>query len=140
MGVILTGLSSCYVPYFWDGTQDLLSRRAAIINVWRPIAHVARDWPLAVADASSVDPQDLVTTDLLFPHRKGEIYNLLHNPAQRWLYVPDVQPAEALLIKCWDSNTAVAQFTPHAGFQDSTTPPETPPRQSIEFRTIAFFD
>ena len=69
-----------------------------------------------------------------------EIYGVAHNPAQRWFYVSEVQPDEALLLKCWDSDTSVAQFTPHTAFQDPTTPPGTPPRESIEFRTIAFFD
>jgi hypothetical protein len=36
--------------------EALLRRRAAIINVWRPIHHVARDWPLAFADARSIAP------------------------------------------------------------------------------------
>jgi hypothetical protein len=123
-----------------DQAEDLLSRRAAIINVWRPIGHVARDWPLAFADARSVARDDLVASDLIFPHRKGEIYGVLYNPAQRWLYVPDLRPDEAILIKCWDSDAAVARFTPHIGFEDPTTPPGSPPRESIEFRTIAFFD
>lgn len=123
-----------------DEAEALLTRRAAIINVWRPIARVARDWPLAFADARSVDPADLLASDLLFPHRKGEIYAVAHNPAQRWLYLPDLQPDEAVLIKCWDSDASVARFAPHTGFEDPTTPPGTPPRESIEFRTIAFFD
>jgi len=54
--------------------------------------------------------------------------------------VPDLAPDEAILIKCWDSDASVAQFTPHTGFEDPSTPPGTPPRESIEFRTIAFFD
>jgi hypothetical protein len=123
-----------------EQAEDLLTRRAAIINVWRPIKHVARDWPLAFADARSIDPEDLIAQDLIFPHRKGEIYGLAHDPAQRWLYVPDLRPDEAILIKCWDSDPDAARFTPHTGFQDPTTPAGTPPRESIEFRTIAFFD
>jgi hypothetical protein len=123
-----------------DQAEDLLTRRAAIINVWRPIHHVARDWPLGFADARSVAPDDLIASDLIFPHRKGEIYMVAHNPAQRWLYVPDLAPDEAILIKCWDSDASVARFTPHTGFEDPTTPEGTPPRESIEFRTIAFFD
>jgi len=120
--------------------DGLLARRAAIINVWRPIAYAARDWPLALGDASSIAPDDLIATDLLFAHRKGEIYNLAFNPGQRWLHVPDLGPDEAILLKCWDSDPNVARFVPHCAFEDPTTPPGTPPRQSIEFRTIAFFD
>lgn len=123
-----------------DEAEALLSRRVALINVWRPIARPARDWPLAVADARTVEPADLIASDLIFPNRRGEIYTLAHNPAQRWLYVPDLAPDEALLIKCWDSDPAVARFAPHTAFEDPTTPPGTPPRESIEFRTLAFFD
>src|SRR5215469_14761572 len=116
--------------------EALLARRAAIINVWRPIHHVARDWPLAFADARSVAPDDLIAQDLIFPHRKGEIYGVGFNENQRWLYAPDLAPDEAVLIKCWDSEPGVARFTPHTGFDDPTTPAGTPPRESIEFRTI----
>jgi hypothetical protein len=123
-----------------DQAEALLTRRAAIINVWRPIHHTARDWPLALADARSVAADDLVASDLIFPHRKGEIYLARHNPAQRWLYVPDLAPDEAVLIKCWDSDASVARFAPHTAFEDPSTPAGTPPRESIEFRTIAFFD
>jgi hypothetical protein len=123
-----------------DQAEELLTHRAAIINVWRPIGYPARDWPLALGDARSIAPEDLVPMDLIFQHRRGEIYGVAHNLAQRWLYVPDLQPDEAVLIKCWDSDETVARFTPHSAFADPTTPRGTPPRQSIEFRTMAFFD
>jgi hypothetical protein len=54
--------------------------------------------------------------------------------------VREQRPDEALLIKCWDSDETVARFAPHGAFQAPTTPPDAPPRESIEFRTIAFFD
>ena len=123
-----------------EQAEDLLTRRAAIINVWRPIHHEARDWPLAFADARSVAKNDLIPSDLIFPHRKGEIYGVNYNAAQQWRFVPDLQVDEAILIKCWDSDASVARFTPHTAFADPTTPEGTPPRESIEFRTIAFFD
>jgi hypothetical protein len=123
-----------------DQAEALLAGRAAIINVWRPIARPAVDWPLAVADAASVDPADLIPSELRFQHRTGEIYGVAHNPAQRWWSVREQRPDEALLIKCWDSDESVARFAPHSAFQDPTTPPDAPPRESIEFRTIAFFD
>jgi hypothetical protein len=70
-----------------DEAEALLSRRAALVNVWRPIAHVARDWPLAFADARSIDPADLLPVELVFPHRRGETYSVAYNPAQRWFYI-----------------------------------------------------
>jgi hypothetical protein len=122
-----------------EEAELLLRSRAAIINVWRPIHHPARDWPLAICDARTVDPKDRIRIDLIFAKRTGANYGILHNPHQRWLYVSDLQVNEALLIKSWDSDPAVARFTPHTAFEDPTPPIGTPPRESIEFRTIAFF-
>jgi len=121
-------------------TETLLLGRVAIINVWRPIGYPARDWPLVLGDARSVAMNDLIAIDRIFPDRRGETYGLAYNPEHRWLYVPDVQPEEAIMIKCWDSDVRVARFTPHSAFLDPTTPKGTPPRQSIEIRTMAFFE
>jgi hypothetical protein len=121
------------------GPGAALAKRVAFINVWRPVRWAADDWPLALADARSVEPSDLIATDIIYPDRRGEIYGLRYNPAQRWSYFPRMQLDEALLIKCYDSRTDVARFTPHTAFADPATPPDAPPRQSIEFRTIAFF-
>jgi hypothetical protein len=124
---------------FPEEAEALLSKRFAFINVWRPIGHRAEDWPLALADARSVAPADLVATDIVYPDRRGEIYNLTYSPQHRWWYVPDVALDEALLIKCYDSREDVARFTPHTAFESPQTRPGAPPRESIEFRTIAFF-
>ena len=46
---------------------------------------------------------------------------------------------EALLLKCYDSATdGRTRFVPHTAFIDPTTPPDTPPRESIELRTLVF--
>ncbi|MGH6952253.1 MAG: CmcJ/NvfI family oxidoreductase [Vitreimonas sp.] len=125
---------------FGADADALLLRRFAFINVWRPIRHPAQDWPLALCDARSVEPGSLVATDLVYPDRRGEIYGLVYHAQQRWFYVPDMGLDEAVLIKCYDSREDVARFTPHTAFASPLTPPGAPARESIEFRTIAFFD
>jgi hypothetical protein len=126
--------------FFGDEAEALLRKRVAFINVWRPLRWPAEDSPLALADARSVEPEDLVATDIVYSDRRGEIYAATYNPAQRWSYYPNMQLDEALLIKCYDSDIGVARFTPHTSFADPNTPADAPPRQSIEFRTMAFFD
>lgn len=111
----------------------------AFINVWRPIKHPAVDRPLAFLDARSVAPADLVATELVYPDRRGETYSVTANPQHRWSYFPDVTTNEALLIKCADTRDGVAKFTPHTSFDNPIAPPDAPPRESIEFRAIAFF-
>jgi hypothetical protein len=122
-----------------EDAEALLGRRFAFVNVWRPIRHPAIDWPLALCDVRSVPDADLVAMDLIYRDRRGEIYGATWSPGHRWFYFPAMQLDEAVLIKCYDSDPRVARFTLHTGFEDPTTPADAPPRESIEFRTIAFF-
>src|SRR5690606_16619223 len=110
------------------------------VNVWRPVSGPVRRSPLALADASSVRPADLVATDQIFPDRVGEIYHLRHHPDQRWYYAPEMTPDEVLLTKGWDSDPTRARFTPHGAFQLPETPADAPPRESIELRTYVVIE
>lgn len=122
-----------------DEADELLKGRVQVINLWRPIRGPLQDYPLAVCDAGSVSFEDLVPSDLVYPHRVGETYQVLYNPAHRWYYVPQMQRHEALLLKCFDSKTdGRARFAPHTAFRDPTTPSDAAPRESIEVRTLVF--
>ena len=39
-----------------DEAEELLKRRFAIIQVWRPIRHPVETYPLAMADARTLSP------------------------------------------------------------------------------------
>lgn len=125
--------------FFGDEADALLQGRVQVINVWRPLIGPLRDSPLAMADARTVSPEDLVASDLVYRDRVGETYSVRFNPAHRWYYVPEMQPDEALLLKCYDSRTdGRARFLPHTAFEDPTTPANVAPRESIEIRTLVF--
>lgn len=120
--------------------EALLKKRFAVVNVWRPIAGPVEESPLALCDALSIAPADLVPTDLIYRDRIGETHALAHNPAHRWHYFPRMRPDEAVLIKCYDSaEDGRARFAAHSAFDDPTSPPHARPRESIEARTLAFF-
>ena len=122
-----------------DEADELLKGRVQVINVWRPIKGPLLDSPLAVCDATTVRADQLVPSDLVYPHRVGETYSVTFDPAHRWYYVPRMQTDEALLLKCSDTSAAVpARFTPHSAFIDPTAPTDAPPRESIEVRTLVF--
>ncbi len=111
------------------------------INVWRPISGPVERSPLALADASSVEPEDLIATDQIFPDRVGEIYNVAHDPKQQWYYAPRMTKDEVLLIKGWDSlDDGRARFTPHSAFILPETRDDAPPRESIEVRTLVVIE
>ena len=115
--------------------------RIVQVNVWRPIRGPVLRTPIALADAGSVRPDELIATDQVFPDRVGEIYQLAHGAEQRWYWVPRMERDEVLLIKGWDSlDDGRARFTPHGAFQLEDQDPEAPPRESIEVRTYLVFE
>ena len=119
--------------------ETLLQHRFAIINVWKPIRGPVRQVPLAICDAQTIAPGELVETDLVYADRTGEVSMLTYNPEQRWYYVPDMRADEAMLLKCYDSERSRARFTAHTAFDDPGSDPHAPPRESIEVRTLTFF-
>ena len=107
------------------------------INVWKPIRGPVLTRPLAICDARSIAPGDLAPTDRYLKH---EVYMMRPRPSPRWFYFPAMTSAETLLIKGYDSmEDGRARFTAHASFVDPTTPPDAPPRESIEARALLFW-
>jgi hypothetical protein len=119
--------------------ERLLQHRFVEVNVWRPIRGPLQTMPLAVVDAASLGPGDLVASDLIYRDRVGEIYYLAHRPQHEWYYFPDMDREEVLLLKGFDTDASLARFGVHAAFRHPGTPADALPRESIEARTFAFF-
>jgi len=105
---------------------------------------------------------------LRYPDRDGETFGVCFNERHQWKYLRGMTPDEGVLIKwcvlilystghvllydvagcscvlqySFDSvqDGSVAAFTPHTGFEDPTTPPNAPKRESIELRALVFYD
>lgn len=123
-----------------DEAEDLLTRRFAIVQVWRAIRNPIESHPLGIVDARSLAEQDLVISERRYPDRIGQTYQIAYNVDHEWYYFPRMDRDEALVFKVYDSATdGRARFTAHSAFDDPTSPPNAAPRESIEMRTIAFF-
>ncbi|MEP7244796.1 MAG: CmcJ/NvfI family oxidoreductase, partial [Gammaproteobacteria bacterium] len=106
-------------------------------------ATISSRTPLAVCDASTVKRSDLHDSEVRGgpgdPNRPSMWgFNVSYNPAQRWFHAPNVEPEEALAFKLFDSDPSRVQWTGHTAFDDPTSAPDAPPRESIEIRTISF--
>jgi len=124
-----------------DEADRLLAGRMAIIQAWRPIVGPLRRDPLAICDARSLGPDDLIAAERRHEARVGEIYHVAHRATQLWYYFPEMTRDEVLIFKCFDSlRDGRARFTAHGSFDDPNTPRDAPPRESIEIRTFTFFD
>jgi hypothetical protein len=123
-----------------NDADELLKRRVAFFNVWKPLFRRVEELPLAMCDARTHDPDDMLLMELKYRERTGEIYVMRHSPKHRWVYFPRMEPDTALLLKTYDSETdGRARFMGHSAFEDPNTPPDAPKRESIEVRTMAFF-
>jgi hypothetical protein len=123
-----------------DEAEELLCRRFAVIQVWRAINKPIQSNPLAIADARSLAPGDLIRAERRYPNRVGETYRVAYNPEHRWFYFPLMRRDEALVFKVFDSaKDGRARWSAHTAFEDPTSPRNARPRESIEIRTLAFF-
>ena len=123
-----------------EAAEPYLQRRFAIVNVWRSIAGTVQRSPLALCDARSVAPADLIVSERRAKDRIGEIHQVVFNPAHRWYYFPWMEPNEIVLIKTYESaEDGRARFTIHSAFDDPNSPSDAPPRESIETRAFVFF-
>jgi hypothetical protein len=124
-----------------EEAEALIRKRFSVVQVWRPVRNPVVSAPLAIADSASIAEKDLVGTERRYPDRVGEIYHLAYNPEHRWFYFPNMQTDEAIVFKCYDSmKDGRARWSAHAAFDDPNSPPDAPARESIEMRTLAFFD
>ena len=123
-----------------DEADELLKGRVAFYNVWKPLFETVEELPLACCDVQSQADGDMMTMNLMYRDRTGEIYVMRHSDSHKWYYFPKMTPKDALLLKTYDSETdGRARFMGHTAFEDPNTPPDALKRQSIEIRTMAFF-
>lgn len=122
-------------------------------SFWRTFSPPPQDCPLALCDGRTVEddegtPNTMFVVDAI-PSREEMLRPIpnedqvmaaaifRYNPAHRWWYFSDMTRDEALLFKFHDSRRAKPWRVPHTAF--NTGLPGAHPRESIEFRSIAFF-
>jgi len=129
----------------WRPAEDGRSvRRYAHYNIWRVLTPPPQDIPLAVCDARSVSPSDLVDTDLItdtpgMPESSIVIVMLRYSPCHRWWYFSNMDRDEVLVFKSYDSDPDQPRHVPHSAFKNPACPPGIASRASIEMRATAFW-
>jgi hypothetical protein len=129
-----------------EEAEHWLARRWGIVNVWRPVGDVVRQWPLAL-----VDPRTFVRHDDTVPIHTRNNYKT-HFSALKWsarlrfYYVSNLAPDEALVFvdfqspgKASSSATVVSGIA-HGAFEDHQAPAVVPKRRSIEVRCLVLYD
>jgi len=118
------------------------THRLVVLNMWRSRSAVPlKTAPLALCDRRTVAVSDLAPVCL--PGYNGETIDPPHeislgHPAEahRWWYYPDLLPDEIVCFTTFDSAPSPFIPTLHSAFDDPTTPPRYPPRESVECRVV----
>lgn len=123
-----------------DEADELLKRRFTIIQVWRAIQPVIYAEPLAICDGRTIPYEGFIKLERRYPYRTAATFHISYNPNHRWTYFPEMTDKEAIVFKVFDSDKDVeVRFSAHAAFDDPTSPPNAPLRESIELRALAFY-
>lgn len=137
-----------------SGMGDFRFRRVMAINLWRVLSPPPQDYPLALCDGRTVGDDEgvrnlMIRVDTLpepdaIPAEEPDDPALPsasvfpYSAAHEWYYFSDMTPDELLLFKLYDSDRSGTWRVPHTAFHD-TSRPNTVPRASIEYRTLAYF-
>jgi hypothetical protein len=118
--------------------------RAVHYNIWRVLSAPPQDVPLAVCDARTVGPADLITADAVFDAPGKEEWSfeglvVAHAHRHRWHWFPDMHRDEAIVFKTHDSDLRRAHCVPHVAFDSPSCAADAPPRVSIEMRALALW-
>ena len=129
-------------------------QRFLYTSFWRAFSPPPQDYPLALCDGNSVGDEEGVPNTLFVVDKIPEREEMLkpvpgedqrvaaaifhHNPDHRWWYFSNMTRDEALLLVFHDSRRMRPWRVPHTAFRDSSRP-EAQPRESIEFRSVAYF-
>ena len=117
-----------------DNAAEWSKGHFAFINVWRPIDHPINSAPLGFVRPSSLDQNDWVLLDLIYPDRKGQIMGLVGTPRHEWIYQSRMTPDEVVFFNIYD-NQGLPSIA-HSALdmvEDNTV---NTVRKSIESRTL----
>ena len=124
-------------------------------SLWRAFSPPPQDCALALCDGRSLRDDEGVRNTLhivdelpseeeMVRPMEGEDQRIAasvfrYSPDHRWWYFSNMHRDEALLFKFFDSDHDVAWRCPHTAFWDASQP-GAHVRESIEFRSIAYFE
>jgi hypothetical protein len=129
-------------------------QRFLYMSFWRAFSPPPQDYPLALCDGNSVGDEEGVPNTLFVVDSIPERAEMLrpvadedkriaaaifhHNPNHRWWFFSNMTRDEVLLFVFHDSRRVRPWRVPHTAFRD-TSRPQAHPRESIEFRSVAYF-
>ncbi|KAL8791342.1 MAG: hypothetical protein Q9195_005961 [Heterodermia aff. obscurata] len=110
-------------------------------RLWKPLRGPLYDWPLALCDASTINPStDLEPCDQVYAESASENMQVRYREQQRWYYLEGQREDEVLVFRQSDSKKESVCGVPHSSFPNPMAKEGELPRESIEVRTLVSYD
>lgn len=113
-------------------------RRMAMYNMWKLLSEGPTNRPLALCDARSVPPEDLIDGESRHHLRFGTTF-VRYSPHHRWAYFSTLNTDQLLVFKQSDTDASATRVVPHTAFEDSSAPANLKPRISMESRCLGIW-
>jgi hypothetical protein len=117
-----------------------MSRRFMSINLAKPMETVGQH-PFVLCAWPSFADQPYITNYRIYDDRVGETTRFTYRPTHEWYWLPQQQPTEVSMLKCYDSVTdgSVSRWSFHTACLDPTAPADAPCRKNVVVRSLVFF-
>jgi len=117
-----------------EQAADWAASHFAFINIWRPVEAEINSSPLGFILPTSVNEEDWLLLDLIYPDRQGQILGLAANPAHKWIYRSKMTPHEVAYFNIFDNHGRPP--VAHSAMDIIENPEIRTVRKSIESRTL----
>ncbi|MEM7303040.1 MAG: CmcJ/NvfI family oxidoreductase [Pseudomonadota bacterium] len=117
-----------------EKAEEWRSGHFGFVNVWRPLENPINSAPLGFVRPASVEAQDWILIDLIYPDRRGHIMGLAHNDNHEWIYQSQMSPDEVVYFNIYD-NRGLSSVG-HSAIDLVEDKNLTTIRKSIESRTL----
>lgn len=121
-----------------ERAQEFENGHYGFVNVWRPVENTIKTSPLGFIRPCSVNTEDWMTIELIYPDRTGQILGIAANPEHDWFYLSNMTPDEIAIFNIYDNGGRA--FLGHSALDMENASGSVPPRKSIESRTLVRYE
>ena len=131
------GREQNYTP---EQADAKMAKRFMSINLAKPMQTVQQN-PFVLCAWPSFADQPYITNYRVYDDRVGETTRFTYRPEHEWYWLPQQQPNEVSMLKCYDSITdgSVSRWSFHSACVDPSVPRDAPCRKNVVVRSFVFF-
>ena len=120
--------------------DEKMSRRFLSINLAKPMETVEQN-PFVLCAWPSFADQPYINNYRVYDDRVGETTRFTYRPEHEWYWIPQQQPNEVSMLKCYDSicDGSVSRWSFHSACIDPTAPADARCRKNVVVRAFVFF-